>query len=261
MSKAKTSSSATPAKKKIQSILITQPVPADDNNPYQEVAKKFKVRIDFRQFIQIAGIAGHEFRKQNVNPLDFTSIIFTSKHSIDHFFRILKELKMEMPADTKYFCVSEATAKYLQKYIVIRKRKLFVGDRTAMDLVDLIKKHKGDKYLFPCSAIHTTDLTDWMAANNFDLKKAVLYDTVAADVSDLRDVKYDMICFFSPSGVDSLFKNFPDFQKNDTIIGVFGPTTAKAAKEADLRVDIVAPYPNAPSMSAAIEDYLKQTNA
>lgn len=260
MSKSK-SSSSTPEKKKIQSILITQPAPNDENSPYHELARKWKVRIDFRQFIQVDGIPAHEFRKQSINPLDFTGIIFTSKHSIDHFFRILKELKIEMPPDTKYFCVSEATAKYLQKYIVIRKRKLFVGDRTAMDLADVLKKHKTDKFLFPCSAIHTTDLTDWMVKNNYDLKKAIIYETVAADLSDLRDVKYDMICFFSPSGVDSLFKNFPDFEKRDTVIGVFGPTTAKSAKEADLRVDIEAPRPSVPSMTAAIEEYLKQTNA
>ena len=245
--------------KKINSILISQPYPKGES-PYFQLAEKWKIKIDFRKFIQIEGVSTNEFRKQNINPLDFTAVIFTSKYAVDHFFRLLSDLKIEMPADMKYFCVSESTAKYLQKYIVIRKRKLYVGERTSRDLIPMVKKHKTEKFLFPCSKIHTKHLTDYMEEEGMDLTKAVIYNTVSSDLSDLRDVFYDMICFFSPSGIESLFVNFPDFKKNDTIIAVFGPTTEKAAKQADLRVDIIAPRPNVPSMTAAIEDYLKHSN-
>ncbi len=244
--------------KKVKTILISQPYPSDENSPYFKLAKKWGLKIDFRKFIQIEGISVNEFRKQNTNPLDFTAIIFTSKYAIDHFFALLSEIKVEFPPDMKYFCVSEATAKYLQKYITVRKRKLFVGIRTSKDLIDVVKKKKDEKYLFPCSAIHTRHLTDWMEENGLDLTKVVIYNTVPSDLSDLRDVYYDMICFYSPSGVDSLLKNFSDFEQNDTVIAVFGPTTAKAVLDAGLRVDIQAPKPSMPSMTAAIEAYLKE---
>ena len=244
--------------KKVKSILISQPYPSDENSPYFKLAKKWGLKIDFRKFIQIEGISVNEFRKQNCNPLDYTAIIFTSKYAIDHFFGLLSEIKVELPPDMKYFCVSEATAKYLQKYITVRKRKLFVGKRTSKDLIEVVKKKKDEKYLFPCSAIHTRHLTDWMEENGLDLTKVVIYNTVPSDLSDLRDVYYDMICFYSPSGVDSLLKNFSDFEQNDTVIAVFGPTTANAVLNAGLRVDIQAPKPNMPSMTAAIEAYLKE---
>lgn len=246
--------------KKVKTILISQPYPADENSPYFKLQDKWGLKIDFRKFIQIEGVSTNEFRKQSINPLDFSAIIFTSKYAIDHFFRLLGDLKVELPADMKYFCVSEATAKYLQKYIVIRKRKLFVGKRTSRDLIDVVKKHPKESFLFPCSAIHTRHLTDWMEENDFNLTKAIIYNTVASDLSDLADIYYDMICFYSPSGIDSLLKNFPDFKQNDTVIAVFGPTTAKSAESASLRVDIQAPKPNMPSMTAAIEDYLKTYN-
>ena len=246
--------------KKVKTILISQPQPTDENSPYYKLVDKWGLKIDFRKFIQIEGITTNEFRKQSLNPLDYTAVIFTSKYSIDHYFRILAELKVELPADMKYFCVSEATAKYLQKYIVIRKRKLYVGIRTSRDLIEVVKKHPKEKYIFPCSAIHTRHLTDWMEGKGLNLTKAIIYNTVPSDLSDLSDVKYDMICFYSPSGVDSLLKNFPGFEQNDTVISVFGPTTAKAAKDAGLRVDIQAPNPSMPSMTSAIESYLKEFN-
>ena len=196
-------------KQTVKSILISQPAPTDDSSPYFYLASKYKIQIDFRKFIQIEGVSTSEFRKQNIKPLDFTAIIFTSKYAIDHYFRILKDLKIELPADMKYFCVSEGTAKYLQKYIVIRKRKLFVGLRASKDLIDLIKKHKNDKFIYPCNSIHTPHLTDWMKENDYDLREALIYETVSSDLSDLEDITYDMICFYSPSGIDSLFKNFP----------------------------------------------------
>jgi uroporphyrinogen-III synthase len=246
--------------KKIKSILISQPYPTDENSPYLKLAEKWGLKMDFRQFIKIEGVTLNEFRKQNINPLDYTAVIFTSKYSIDHFFRLLKELKIEMPAEMKYFCVSDATAKYLQKYIVIRKRKLYVGERTSNDLVDIVKKHPKEKYLFPCSSIHTTSLTDWMQEQKYHLTEAIIYNTVSSDLSDLRDVYYDMLCFYSPSGIESLFQNFPDFKQNDTVIAAFGPTTSKAIRDTGLRVDIEAPLPNMPSMTAAIEAYLKENN-
>lgn len=246
--------------KKVKTILISQPDPTDENSPYFKLRDKWGLKIDFRKFIQIDGVSPSEFRKQGINPLDYTAVIFTSKYAIDHYFRILKDLKVEMPADMKYFCVSEATAKYLQKYIVIRKRKLYVGLRTSRDLIDVVKKHSKEKYIFPCSSIHTRHLTDWMEEKGFNLAKAIIYNTVPSDLSDLKEVKYDMICFYSPSGVDSLLKNFPDFEQNDTVVSVFGPTTAKAAEKAGLRIDIQAPNPNMPSMTAAIENYLKEFN-
>ncbi|HHG85121.1 MAG TPA: uroporphyrinogen-III synthase [Bacteroidetes bacterium] len=246
--------------KKVKTILISQPKPSDENSPYYKLVDKWGLKIDFRKFIQIEGITTNEFRKQGLNPLDFTAVIFTSKYSIDHYFRILADLKIELPADMKYYCVSEATAKYLQKYIVIRKRKLYVGNRTSRDLIEVVKKHPKEKYIFPCSAIHTRHLTDWMEEKGFNLEKAIIYNTVPSDLSDLSDVKYDMICFYSPSGVDSLLKNFPGFEQNDTVVAVFGPTTAKAVQDAGLRVDVQAPSPSMPSMTSAIETYLKEFN-
>ena len=248
-------------KKKIQKILISQPKPSDESSPYFRLAEKYGLEIDFRKFIQIEGLSTNEFRKQNLNPLDFTAVIFTSKYAIDYYFKILTDLKIELPADMKYFCVSEATAKYLQKYIVIRKRKLYVGERTSRDLIAILKKHSKEKFIYPCSSIHTPTLTDWMTESGFDYSEAIIYQTVSSDLSDLRGVDYDLIAFFSPSGVTSLLHNFPEFKEknDDTCIAVFGPTTNKAARAAGLRVDIEAPKPNTPSMTAAIEAYLKES--
>ncbi len=248
-------------KKPIKTILVSQPRPGDDNNPYQRLVERWDITIDFRKFIQVEGVSINEFRKQGINPLDFTAIIFTSKVAVDHFFRIAKdEMRVEMPPETKYFCVSEATAKYLAKFITIRKRKLFVGTRTAMDLLPFIQKHKKEKFLFPCSNVHRRELPGVMIEKGMDLTESVIYRTVHADLSDLADIYYDMICFFSPSGIQSLFANFPDFQQNQTRIAVFGPTTAKEAEKHDLRIDAQAPTPNHPSMVAAIEGYLRESN-
>ncbi|MEM6802759.1 MAG: uroporphyrinogen-III synthase [Bacteroidota bacterium] len=241
----------------VKSILISQPSPTDQNSPYFRLAQKWNIKIDFRKFIQVEGVNLNEFRKQGLNPLDFTGIIFTSKVAVDHFFRLINEMRVEMPADTKYFCVGEATSKYLQKYIVIRKRKLFVGERRATDLLPFVSKHKKEKFLFPCSNVHRKELPTQMREKGMDLTEAVIYRTVNADLSDLKDIYYDMICFFSPSGIKSLYKNFPDFEQNNTRIAVFGPTTAKEARSHDLRVDVEAPKPNMPSMTAAIERYLR----
>jgi uroporphyrinogen-III synthase len=201
-----------------------------------------------------------EFRKQKIDILDHTAVIFTSRHAVDHFFAICQELKIEMPADMKYFCISEQTANYLQKYITIRKRKIFTGQKTAQDLLELLKKHKGEKYLFPCSDIRKNDIPDYLRDNGYEYTEAVIYHTVAADLSDLKNVYYDILAFFSPSGINSLYVNFPDFKQNDTRIAAFGPTTAKAVIDAGLILDIEAPLPNAPSMTGALELYIKKAN-
>ncbi|MFY8033971.1 MAG: uroporphyrinogen-III synthase [Flexibacteraceae bacterium] len=246
--------------KKVSSILITQSRPPEANNPYATLENKFDVKVDFRSFIEVQGVEGKDFRKQKINILDFTAIVLTSKHAVDHFFRICKEMKQEMPAEMKYFCVSEGTANYLQKYITIRKRKLFVGAKSAQDLIEVLKKHKTEKYLFPCSNIRTPEIPDFFEKNGYTWKESVMYQTVHSDLSDLKEVKYDVLAFFSPSGVDSLLKNFPDFEQNGTRIAAFGPTTAKAVLDAGLLLDIQAPMPNAPSMTGALEVYIQQVN-
>ncbi|EIM75061.1 uroporphyrinogen-III synthase [Nitritalea halalkaliphila LW7] len=244
----------------VKSILVSQPKPADVNSPYFQLAEKYKLKIDFRPFIQVEPLPIREFRKQKIEILKHTAIIFTSRNAIDHFFTICKELKVEMPADMKYFCISEQTAHYLQKYIVIRKRKLFVGQRTAADLFDYFKKHKNEKYLFPCSDIRKAEIPDYMEKHNIAITEAIIYHTVAADLSDLRDIKYDILAFFSPSGIKSLVHNFPDFEQNNTRIAAFGPTTAKEVRDQGLILDIEAPMPNAPSMTGALELYIKKAN-
>lgn len=243
---------------KVRNILITQSAPSEENSPYKNLEKKFKVKIEYKSFIDIEGLSVSEFRKQNIHPLDFTAVILTSKHAVDNYFRLCKELRVELPADMKYFCISNTTAQYLQKYIVIRKRKLFVGTKTAEDLIELVKKHPKDKYIFPCSDMARTELTKFMHENGFYLKEAIVYKTIYSDLSDIKGKEYDMIAFFSPSAIESLFKNFPDFQQNNTRIAVFGPTTAQTAREKGLKVDIEAPLPNVPSMAMAIENYLMQ---
>lgn len=244
----------------VKSILVSQPEPSDPNSPYHKLAEKYNLKIDFRQFIEIDPVDIKEFRKQKVNILDHTAVIFTSRNAVDHFFRLATESKIEIPTDMKYFCISETTANYLQKYIVIRKRKIFTGERTAEDLLNVIKKHKGEKFIFPCSNIRTEHIPDFLDENGYQWSEATIYRTVPSDLSDLDDVTYDIIAFFSPSGIESLFQNFPDFKQNKTRIAAFGPTTSKAVKDAGLILDIQAPLPNAPSMTGAIEVYIKEAN-
>ncbi len=246
--------------KKVGSILVSQPKPSDDNSPYFKLAQKYKIKIDFRPFIQVEQVPVKDFRKQKINILDYTAIILTSRNAVDNFFRICADLKIEVPADMKYFCITDQTSYYLQKYITIRKRKIFTGHRTAKDLLEIIKKHKTEKYLYPCSDIRKDDIPSYMDENGFTFKEAIMYRTVASDLSDLDDVYYDIIAFFSPSGINSLFVNFPDFKQNDTRIAAFGPTTAKAVQDHELILDIEAPQPNAPSMTGAIENYIKAAN-
>ena len=246
---------------KVKSILISQPKPETDKNPYFDLAKKFDVKIDFIPFIQVEGIPAKDFRKAKINVLDFNAIIFTSRNSIDHFFRICEELRVKISQETKYFCISEAIALYLQKYTQYRKRKVFYGAGSFQDLSKLLVKHKADnKFLLPCSDIHKKDIPAFLKKNKFDFAEAIIYRTVASDLSHLEHIKYDMIVFFSPSGVHSLFHNFPKFKQENTRIAAFGPTTSKAVVDAKLRLDVKAPMPQAPSMTMAIDRYLAKVN-
>jgi uroporphyrinogen-III synthase len=242
----------------IKTILVSQPKPEGDKSPYYDLAEKHKLKIDFRPFIQVVGVDGPEFRAQKVNIPEHTAIILTSKTAIDHFFRIAEEIRFEVPDTMKYFCISEAVAFYLQKYVAYRKRKIFYGKQTINDLVDVMKKHKSEKFLLPCTDILRDNIPITLEEAKFNFTKVILYKTVAADLSDLEDVYYDMLVFFSPGGIESLFKNFPDFKQNNTRIAAFGQTTADAVLKNNLRLDLHAPVPNAPSMTGAIELYIKE---
>jgi len=242
--------------KKIKSILISQPKPTDDKSPYLELAAKHKLKIDFRPFIHVEAISAQDFRQNRINILDYTAVIFTSRNAVDHYFRMCKEMRITVPETMKYFCLSEATAFYLQKYVLFRKRKIFTGAVKFQDLIDIIKKHKSEKYLLPCSDLLKASIPEALEKEKIDYTRADMYKTVCSDLSDLADVYYDMLVFFSPSGIESLFKNFPDFKQNDTVIAAFGPTTAHAVESAGLRLDLSAPQPKAPSMSMAIDQFI-----
>ncbi len=242
----------------IKTILVSQPKPEGDKSPYFDLAEKYKLKIDFRPFIRVEGIGAQEFRQQKVTIAEHTAIILTSKNAIDHFFRIAEEVRFEVPDTMKYFCISEAVALYLQKYVTYRKRKIFFGKQTIEELVDVMKKHKGERFLLPCTDILRDTIPLTLEAHKMNFSKAILYRTVASDLSDLENVYYDMLVFFSPGGIESLFKNFPDFKQNNTNIAAFGPTTASAVAKHNLRLDVHAPMPNAPSMTAALELFVKE---
>ncbi len=245
---------------KVKSILVTQPKPETDKSPYFDLAKKYNVKIDFRPFIHVEPIAAKDFRKDRINILDYSAVIFTSRNAADNFFRICVEMRVNVPEAMKYFCVSESTAFYLQKYVVYRKRKIFYGKQTINDLMDVIKKHRKEKFLVPCTDIHKQEIFETLEVNEIEFTKAVIYKTVASDLSDLANVNYDVLVFFSPSGIKSLFKNFPKFKQSATRIAAFGPTTAQAVLDAGLKLDIQAPVPAAPSMTMALEVYIKKNN-
>jgi len=246
---------------KIKSILVSQPEPKTDvSSPYQELAEKYKIKIDFRPFIQVEGVAHADFRKDKVNPAEHGAVIFTSRNAVDHFFRICEEMRIPISNELKYFCPSEAIALYLQKYVVYRKRKIYFGNGDFKDLLPHLKKNKDEKFLLPSSDILKADIPKLLNDNKFNYTRAILYKTVSSDLSDLADVNYDMLVFFSPSGIKSLFQNFPDFKQNNTRIATFGPTTLQAAEEAGLVVDIKAPSSKFPSMTMAIEAYVKEAN-
>ena len=246
--------------RKVKSILVTLPKPDSEKSPYFDLAKKYNLKIDFRSFIHVEGVSAKDFRKEKINFAEFTAVIFTSRNAVDHFFRICEEMRYDVPSDMKYFCISETIALYLQKYIQYRKRKIFFGKQTAADLADLLKKHTTEKFLYPCSDVAAEETQRFLSENGYDFKPAVLFHTVCSDLSDLAEVFYDVIAFFSPSSIHSLFINFPDFKQNNTRIAAFGVSTHKAALEHKLILNIPAPTPEAPSMTMAIEQYIKQAN-
>lgn len=246
--------------KKVKSILVTLPKPENDKSPYFALAEKYNLKLDFRGFIHVEGVPAKDVRKEKINFADYTAVIFTSKNAVDHFFRVCEEMRFEVSGDMKYFCISEAIALYLQKYIQYRKRKIFFGKQTAKDLEDVLKKHGKEKFLFPCSDVANEDTQKWLQVNGYDFTPAVLFRTVISDIKDLEDVFYDIIVFFSPSSVQSLFENFPDFKQNDTRIAAFGATTQQELLNHNLQLDIPAPTPEAPSMTMAVEQYIKRVN-
>jgi uroporphyrinogen-III synthase len=245
---------------KVKTILVSQPEPKVENSPYIRLIEKQKVKIDFRPFIHVEGVDAREVRQQKIDLSQFTAIILTSRNSVDHFFRIAEEMRFKVPDSMKYFCQSEAVAYYLQKYVVYRKRKIYVGKRAFKDLAPLIRKYKDEQFLLPSSDVLKPEVPDILDEIKINWKRGILYRTVISDLSDLRNVYYDILVFFSPSGIESLFKNFPDFEQKNTRIAVFGNSTVRAANEAGLRIDIEAPTPETPSMTMALEKYISEVN-
>jgi uroporphyrinogen-III synthase len=246
---------------KIKKILVSQPQPTEqEKSPFFELAEKNNVKIDFRPFSLVEGITVKEFRQFRIDILANTGVIFTSKTAIDHFYRICEELRVVVPDTMKYFCMTESIAFYLQKYIVYRKRKIFFGKGTFQELIDVIQKHKDEKFLVPLSEQHKPEIPKLLDKNKLKYTKAIFYRNICSDLTDLAGVKYDIMVFYSPSCIKSLLQNFPDFQQNEIKIASFGTATAKAVKDAGLRLDIQAPMPQAPSMTMALEQYIKEFN-
>ena len=246
---------------KIKKVLVSQPKPASEKSPYYDIAEKYGVKIDFRPFIKVESLSAKEFRQQKVSILDHTAVIFTSRHAIDHFFNLCTELRVTIPETMKYFCVTEAVALYIQKYVQYRKRKIFFGATGKIeDLVPSIVKHKTEKYLVPMSDVHNDDVKNLLDKNNIQHTEAVMYRPVSNDFTSDEEFDYDMLVFFSPAGVTSLKKNFPDFDQKEIRIGTFGSTTAQAVRDAGLRLDLEAPTVQAPSMTAALDMFIKENN-
>lgn len=244
--------------KKVKTILVSQPKP--ERSPYYELEKRYNLQIDWRPFSHVEGLEAKDFRKQRVRPDEFTAVIFSSKNAVDHFFRLCEEMRVKMSPETKYFCLTENIANYLQKFILYRKRKVFVGTRSIEDLASYLKKHKGEKFLLPCSNLGAKEITKYLDDMKLDWKDAIMYHTVSSDLSDLSDVTYDVLVFFSPLCIQSLYDNFPDFKQNETRIAVFGNQTRQAVESRGLSVNINAPAPEVPSMTKALENYLQKSN-
>ena len=243
----------------IKTILVSQPKP--ERSPYYNLEKKFGIQIDWRPFIHVEAVTEKEFRKNRLRPDEFTAIIFTSKNAIEHFFRLCEEMRISMPQETKYFCLSEAIANYLQKFIVYRKRKVFVGVRKVQDLNSYFMKHKEkEKFFLPNSNLGSQRVVDYLKEKEINFETAMMYKTVSSDLSDLSDITYDVLVFFSPLGIKSLYENFPEFDQNDTRMAVFGKSTSKAVIDRGLTININAPSPESPSMTMALENYLKKSN-
>ena len=243
----------------IKKILVSQPKPTSEKSPYYDIANRFGVELVFRPFIKVEGMAAREFRTQKVNILDYTAVVFTSRHAIDHFFTLAKEMRITIPEDMKYFCVTETIAFYIQKYVQYRKRKVFFGTTGKVDdLIPTMVKHKTEKYLVPMSDVHNDAIANLLDSKKLIHKEVVMYKTVSNDFTEeeVKNFDYDMLIFFSPSGIESLTKNFPDFNQGEIAIGTFGPATAKAVQDAGLRLDLQAPTEKYPSMTGALQHFL-----
>lgn len=244
--------------KKVKTILISQPKP--ERSPYYSLEQKYGLKIDFRPFIHVEGVTEKEFRKNRIRPDEYTAVVFTSKNAIEHYFRMCEEMRIKISQDMKYFCLSEAIAHYLQKFIVYRKRKVFVGKRDIQDLSNYFNKHKAEKFLLPCSNLGAKPVVEYLEKIGVNFQEAMMYRTVSSDLSDLRDIFYDVLVFFSPLGIQSLYENFPDFKQNETRIAVYGSSTSAAVKERGLTINILAPSPETPSMTMALEKYIQEAN-
>ncbi len=245
----------------IKKILVSQPKPSSEKSPYYDIMRKHNVEMIFRPFIKVESLTPREFRAQRINILDHTAIIFTSRHAIDNFFLLCQEMRVDIPEDIKYFCITETISHYIQKYVQYRKRKVFFGETGKIgDLMPIIMKHKNDRYFIPQSDVHSDDFTNMLDAKGIAYTCGVMYRTVSTDFAKDELNDYDMLVFFSPSGIQSLLKNFPDYEQGDTAIATFGPATAKSVEEAGLRLDLQAPTPEYPSITAALDAYLKQNN-
>ena len=243
---------------KIKKVLVSQPKPFSEKSPYIDIDEKYGVQMEFRPFIKVESVTPKEFRAQKISILDYTAVIFTARTAIDHFFHLCEGLRITIPETMKYFCLTESIALYLQKYTVYRKRKIFFGNTGKLDdLMPAIMKHSGEKFILPVSDVHNDEQTALLDKSGISYTKAVMYRTVSNDFTDEEKFDYDMLVFFSPSGINSLLKNFPDFEQKDIKIGCFGPTTAKAVKDAGLRLDVEAPSKESPSMTAALDKYFK----
>lgn len=245
---------------KIKTILVSQPVANLASSPYPEIMKNEKVKIDFRSFIHVEGSSSKDLRTQKIDFNDFTAIIFTSRNAIDHFFRLAEKMRFQVPSTMRYICQSEAVANYLQKHIVYRKRKISFGEKTPQDLLPLFQKYHTEKYLLPSSDVHNGRVGKVLDEAGVDWTRAIMYKTVSSDLSDLKINDYDVLIFFSPHGVKSLFENFPDFEQKDMKIGVFGKSTRAAAEEANLKIDFEAPTKESPSMTMALEKFIHENN-
>ncbi len=245
---------------KVKTILVSQPEPKMENSPYARLIDKEKVKVDFRPFIHVEGVEAKDVRQQKIDLKNYTAVILTSRNAVDHYFRLAEEMRFKVPDSMKYFCQSEAVAFYLQKYVVYRKRKIYVGKMDFSELITLFKKYKDEKYLLPSSDVLKTIIPETLDKSGINWTRGIFYKTVISDLSDLRDVYYDILVFFSPSGIESLLKNFPDFKQNETRIAVFGDSTVDAATVAGLRIDIHAPTPETPSMTMALQKYITTVN-
>ena len=248
-------------KHRVKTLLISQPKPENDKNPYYELSKKYNLLETFRQFIKIEGIPVKDFRSQRIDILEHKAVILTSRMAVDHYFRMCNEMRVTVPESMKYFCINEATAYYLQKYIQYRKRKIFFGHQTIQDLVDVIRKNREERFLLPAADVHKEQICDFLDAINIKYTKAVMYRTVSADLSDIKNLNdFDILAFFTPAGINSLKHNFPNFKQGNTRIACFGAATANLLKKHGYRLDIYAPNPKNPSMSGALDEYIREAN-